>query len=71
MTEQEDTVICGRKYVTLNLKRKGIKPRFVVEGVNTVGPRKGKASKHSGGKVIRFKSLEKAERHILNMRLGV
>ena len=50
-------VVCGRPYrVTAELK--GVRPRVIVEGVN-----------HPKGEPIRFKSVDRAERHIRNMRL--
>ena len=52
-------LICGREaYSEIRApvnKRDGIKPRIVVKGVC-----------HPNGKPIRFKSVERAERHISN-----
>jgi len=50
-------MIHGREYKFSDAKE-GVKPRVIVDGVN-----------HGGGSPIRFKSLDRADRHILNMRL--
>lgn len=40
-------------------RQEGVKPRVIVEGVT-----------HPKGQPIRFKSIDRAERHMRNMRLG-
>lgn len=51
--------ICGRKYQATAVPQ-GVRPRIIVEGVN-----------HPKAGPIRFKSLDRAERHIKNMRLEI
>lgn len=50
-------LICGREY-TVKHGGKGVRPRIIVEGIT-----------HPKGLPIRFKSKDRAERHIKNMRL--
>jgi len=50
--------VCGRSVEVQRHRQEGVKPRYLIDGVN-----------HPGGKPIRFKSLERAERHVRNMRL--
>lgn len=63
-------LICGREYSIIPAGRKSVhgllgKPRYMVDGVFHVG------GKEPSKKLIPFKSLIAAERHILNMRLQV
>lgn len=60
-----DTMICGRAY-TIQSAKAGVKPRITVDGVTHIG---GTEKHPNNGKLIRFKSLDRAERHIVNMRL--
>lgn len=47
--------LCGRSVTTIS--RKGVKPRYLVAGMN-----------HPKGEPIRYKSLDRAERDIINMK---
>lgn len=68
---EEKNMICGRSYTVSppqkpkwRSKRVGVrqpepKPRFLVDGIT-----------HKNGALIRFRSLENAERHIRTMKLA-
>lgn len=56
--EHYEGMLYGRK--CLSHHKVGVNPRYTVYGVE-----------HPKGAPIRFKSLERAERHIINMKLQV